>query len=275
MARIRSIKPSFWSNEDLAELSAWHRLCFIGLWNYADREGRLEDRPRRLKAGIFPFDDLEMGQLLNGLQEKGFILRYAADGAAYIQVLNFLKHQRPKKDEHASLIPAPLLEHSRGICAAPRLGGLEDRTLGHEDIGNSADVAVPAVGQRAEDLQEAWNSTTKPPIPRCRDLTTKRRRQCRSRLTERPLSEWVTVFAEIQASAFCGGANDRGWVASFDWAIGSPDVAVKVLEGKYADRTAKRVERPAKRHWFDECQEIHGGTCDKQWNHEMRKRESV
>ena len=32
MARIRSIKPSFWTNEVLAELSPWHRLCFIGLW---------------------------------------------------------------------------------------------------------------------------------------------------------------------------------------------------------------------------------------------------
>jgi len=114
MARIRSIKPSFFTNEDLAELSPWHRLCFIGLWGQADREGRLEDRPRRLKAAIFPYDELDMDGLLNGLAEKQFITRYAADGAAYIAVGHFLKHQRPKSDEPASLIPAPLLKEPRG-----------------------------------------------------------------------------------------------------------------------------------------------------------------
>ena len=252
MARIRSIKPTFWTNEDLAELGPWHRLCFIGLWNHADREGRLEDRPRRLKAAIFPFDEQDMNALLDGLASRGFIARYTADGAAYIQVVNFLKHQRPKNDEHASVIPAMVLEHPRGISAgprgivtAPRIGGkreeVGDRELGERD---SADVAASA--DTPDDLMAAWNEVTEAPaIPRCRDLSTKRRRQGRARLTERPLTEWREVFAKIQASAFCRGVNDRGWCASFDWVIGSPDVALKVLEGKYDDRTPMgRQERP-------------------------------
>jgi hypothetical protein len=243
MARIRTIKPSFWKNEDLAELSCWHRLCFIGLWNQADREGRLEDRPRRLKVEIFPFDDLDMNALLSGLHSKGFITRYTADGADYIAIPKFAKHQRPKNDEHASLIPAPLLGHPRLEITAPQISatvpriGDRERKVGEMD---SADVAVPPPIQRAEDLMVCWNETTKPPIPRCRDLTTARRRHARMRLTERPLTEWQTVFARIQSSAFCRGQNDRGWAASFDWAIGSPDVGVKVLEGKYDDREPKK-----------------------------------
>jgi len=46
MARTRSIKPAFFANEHLAELSAGTRLLFIGLWTIADKNGKLEDRPK-------------------------------------------------------------------------------------------------------------------------------------------------------------------------------------------------------------------------------------
>src|SRR5690348_2654366 len=130
MPRIRSIKPSFWTNEVLAELSPWHRLCFIGLWNQADREGRLEDRPRKLKAEIFPFDELEMETLLSGLAEKGFIVRYVADGAAYLAIVLFRKHQRPASDEKVSVIPAPLFEDPRGFVMPPCVGRGKGKDLG-------------------------------------------------------------------------------------------------------------------------------------------------
>lgn len=246
MGRIRTIKPSFWKNEDLAELSPWHRLCFIGLWNQADREGRMEDRPRRLKAEIFPFDDIDMDQLLAGLAEKNFITRYVADGAAYLEIPKFGKHQRPKSDEYPSSIPPPLLSDPPRKSAVPRIGDRE-RTLGEWEIGkgDSADGAALPAQASPDDLMALWNEVTHPPIPHCRDLTSKRKRHGRMRLTERNLDGWREVFERIQASDFCRGINDRGWAASFDWAIGSPDVAVKVLEGKYDNRIGKpREERP-------------------------------
>jgi hypothetical protein len=49
MARARNIKPAFFKNEQLVELGMSTRLLFIGLWCLADREGRLEDRPKRIK----------------------------------------------------------------------------------------------------------------------------------------------------------------------------------------------------------------------------------
>ena len=67
MARSRNIKPGFFQNEDLQELDFATRLFFIGLWTEADKEGRLEDRPKKLKNALFPADDVEVEQMLDGL----------------------------------------------------------------------------------------------------------------------------------------------------------------------------------------------------------------
>lgn len=107
MARARNIKPSFFTNDELAEIPPLGRLLFIALWTMADREGRLEDRPKRIKAEALPYDDADADALLNALQERGFILRYVMSGNRYIQVLNFCKHQNPHIKESASSIPAP------------------------------------------------------------------------------------------------------------------------------------------------------------------------
>jgi hypothetical protein len=107
---------------------------------------------------------------------------------------------------------------------------------GEVDLRSRSSESEIEEGQRVEAFVEFWNAQTRPPLPRCRELTRKRRRQIQARLTERPLTEWQVVMQRIQSSAFCTGRNERGWVASFDWLIGSPDVAVKVLEGKYDDR---------------------------------------
>lgn len=238
------MKPGFFSNEVLAELPYEARLCFAGLWTLADREGRLEDRPRRIKAALFPYDELDVDVLLDRLAGKGFVVRYAADGAAYLAIPTFLEHQRPKADEYPSVIPAPIYADPRGKARArPQTGDLDIRESdrGQREVDSGADVAPlaadGAVRRRADEFMALWNETIAAPLSRCRDLTSKRRRQVTTRLTERPLEEWRAIFQRIQASTFCRGETDRGdWRASFDWVIGSPDVAVKVLEGKYDNR---------------------------------------
>lgn len=107
MARSRNIKPGFFKNEDLADLTTDVRLLFVGLWCLADREGRIEDRPRRIKAELFPFDNFEVDPMLNQLQNKGFIVRYEASGENYLSIVNFVKHQDPHYKEKASEIPPP------------------------------------------------------------------------------------------------------------------------------------------------------------------------
>lgn len=107
MARARNIKPGFYQNDQLAECSVWARLIFPGLWMLADREGRLEDRPARLKATLLPYDAQNVDKLLGELHLRGFIRRYQIGGSKYIQIVNFCKHQNPHIKEPASTIPAP------------------------------------------------------------------------------------------------------------------------------------------------------------------------
>jgi hypothetical protein len=109
MARARNIKPGFFKNEDLAECSPWARLCFAGLWTLADREGRLEDRPKRIKGEIFPFDTVDVEPLLQELQRFKFIQRYETDGMKAIQILGFARHQSPHYSESQSVIKPPEL----------------------------------------------------------------------------------------------------------------------------------------------------------------------
>lgn len=117
MARSRNIKPGFFLNDKLADVEPLGRILFAGLWCIADRKGRLEDRPRRIKAEVLPYDNCDLDDLLNQLVKHGFIIRYEVDGEAYIQVTNFMKHQNPHKNERDSEIPAPDCSHTSTIQA--------------------------------------------------------------------------------------------------------------------------------------------------------------
>lgn len=149
MARIRTIKPDFFKNEALADLPAMTRLLFIGLWTQADREGRMEDRPKRLKAEIFPYDSYDMDKGLNELQKAGFIIRYKvnANGSArilapeqpdselaLIQIATFSKHQKIDKiNEKPSEFPP--VDYNKSITRLPIEGegkGKEEEMEGKE-----------------------------------------------------------------------------------------------------------------------------------------------
>ena len=113
MARTRSIKPSFFKNELLAQCSDQARLVFIGLWTLADRAGRLEDRPLRIRAELYPYSPIDLEKCLVDLEKHGFLIRYQTEKNHYIQVVNFEKHQLCHVREPASTIPAPD-KHSAG-----------------------------------------------------------------------------------------------------------------------------------------------------------------
>lgn len=107
MARSRNIKPGFFKNEELAECDPLARILFAGLWTIADRDGRLEDRPKRIKAEILPYDNVDADVLLCQLQRFGFIVRYVAAGQGYIAIPTFTKNQQPHVNEAPSTIPPP------------------------------------------------------------------------------------------------------------------------------------------------------------------------
>ena len=114
MARARNIKPGLFKNEILGVADPIYTLLFEGLWVLADREGRIEDRPLRIKAEIFPYrEGLNIDEMLNWLQTNGFIRRYVARGKKCIVVCEFVKHQNPHKNETESELPAPSDERTQ------------------------------------------------------------------------------------------------------------------------------------------------------------------
>lgn len=117
--RQRLLSPGFFHNEDLTKLPPLTRIAFAGLWCMADKEGRVEDRPRRLRVQIFPYElltDEAFDDLLADLHQGGFVQRYEAEASRYLSIPNFQKYQRPHPKERESVIPAP--------CESPEISRL-------------------------------------------------------------------------------------------------------------------------------------------------------
>lgn len=108
MARIRSIKPEYWTSEQVMELSRDARLLFIGLWNFCDDGGNHPASPKTLKAEVFPGDDDATGstvmQWVDELIEQQLLVEYEVDGKEFWHVTGW-HHQR---------IDQPTLRHPSG-----------------------------------------------------------------------------------------------------------------------------------------------------------------
>lgn len=106
MARARNIKPGLFSNEVLGVADPLLTILFASLWCLADKAGRLEDRPERIRAATFPYrKNLEIDVMLSELQGKGFVTRYKVNELRLIQVNEFSKHQKPHHTEKESVLP--------------------------------------------------------------------------------------------------------------------------------------------------------------------------
>lgn len=106
MARIRTIKPEFWVDESIVELSFPARLLFIGLWNFADDEGRLVYSPKKIKMQIFPADSVDISALIGEIEGESLITIYVVDSKEYMQINSFAKHQKIDKRANSKL-PSP------------------------------------------------------------------------------------------------------------------------------------------------------------------------
>jgi len=111
VARIRTIKPEFWQDYQLArQFTRDQRLLYIALWNEADDEGRFQAHPARLKGVVFPYDDDLHGAFIEGslraLARAGKVILYVVDGEPYGELVHFLDHQRINRPT-PSRIPPP------------------------------------------------------------------------------------------------------------------------------------------------------------------------
>lgn len=99
MARIRTVKPEFWSSEQVMSCRPLSRLLFIGLWNFCDDGGNHPLSPRTIKALVFPGDDItidEVSELLGELEGAGLTRSYIVAGKTYVHVLGW-RHQKIEK----------------------------------------------------------------------------------------------------------------------------------------------------------------------------------
>ena len=111
MARIRTIKPSFWSDEKVSLLTREERLLYIGLISMADDEGRFPASPTAIAGYAFPFDELPNNRVRkwrDKLAEVALIEIYEAGGLEYGVIPKFRKHQRINRPSPSQLPEVPL-----------------------------------------------------------------------------------------------------------------------------------------------------------------------
>lgn len=141
--RIRSIKPEFWTSEDVAVLDWPTRLLFIGLWSYVDDNGVGRDNPKLIKADLFPLEDdpretlATVSRGLQALCDGGQIDRYIVDGKPYLYVNAWESHQRIDRPNKARYpLPTCGNAHPRDTLASVSRHPREDSATGAGEQGN-------------------------------------------------------------------------------------------------------------------------------------------
>lgn len=110
MARIRTIKPEFPQSETTGKLSRDARLLFLQLFTIADDDGRARAASRMLASLLYPYDD-DAPSLIDGwlteLESNDCIRRYQVEGSTYLEITNWLKHQKIDHPSKSRLPPIP------------------------------------------------------------------------------------------------------------------------------------------------------------------------
>lgn len=152
--RIRSLKPAFWTSEDVAQLEECVALHFAGLWNYAQDNGVGRDDARLIRAALYPLREAvtvgEVERRQDALADAGLIQRYTVAGVALFYIPTWDSHQRVSRPSHCKYErPSPgAIEPSRSPHGGPDDGvgngewGMGSRNGVKELSGNlAADAA--------------------------------------------------------------------------------------------------------------------------------------
>ncbi len=235
--RTRVIKPSLFTNEDLAEVSIWARYLFAGLWCIADRGGKLEDRPKKIKAEIFPYDDVNVDELLYSLSEFGFIQRYTVGDKGIIFITNFVKHQKIHPNEAKSILPNPpyVPLENQGVPLENQGVPLENQGVPLENQGvqqsNFKDFMLTLITE--------YNRV----LPMCRKMDYQFLGQEPRWVKEiwkvfpesQGLPFWTEIFEEVKKSAWLTSK------ASFPFLI-TLDRIKEILAGKYHEAEKEQIK---------------------------------
>jgi hypothetical protein len=267
LSRARNIKPGFFKNELLVELPFEARLLFIGLWTMADREGRLEDRPTKIRMEIFPADSVDVEAGLQALHDNGFICRYSVNEQRFIEVLAWAKHQNPHHREAESTIPARVEPRAAAPCMKGKPEASTGQALGEAVPLPGSAVLIPdsLIPDSLQEQEPKGSLSAKADVPNCphaeiialyhenlpslRQVRTwegQRPKLLRSRWREsserQDLTWWREFFGYVAGSDFLMGkatsADGRAFDCDLEWLI-RPKSFAKVIEGKYENRRAQ------------------------------------
>ncbi|MGW3594965.1 hypothetical protein [Streptomyces sp. NPDC005167] len=158
MARIRTIKPEFFTSLTIADLTPEQRLTFIGLWTQADDEGRCVDDARLIKAAIWPLDDRTASDVesdLKALSESSLILRYVLNRKHYLAVRGWAEHQKINRPTPSKVPPPPAAPIPEPTC------GDEDSRTPHG--GLDEDSLAERKGKEQGKEQGTGKGTASPP----------------------------------------------------------------------------------------------------------------
>lgn len=232
MARIRTIKPSFFTDLKVADLPVTARLTFIGLWTYVDDEGRGVDDPRLVKAALWPLDEEHSARAVEAdllaLEQAGRILRYTVDGERFMAVANW-SHQRINRPAESSLPPPPEPGDERvndhGGLTGPSLldrEGNRDRETGTESARErSRSAPRKAAPEQFEisDALRAWAGEHSPTV----NLEVETERFLNwARANAKRYADWPAAWRNWMSRAPQYASNGRRPSHDADFDLGSP-----------------------------------------------------
>jgi hypothetical protein len=141
MARIRTIKPEFWTDERLTECSLSARLMLIGMLNFADDNGNQPYSAKRLKMQIFPADAIDTQPLLDELLKQGLVIEYSVSDEKFLHIKGFRKHQVINRPSATKIPQPPFIEDS--VSPPPQV------TDGEEGKGEEVEVSKDTLSPKA------------------------------------------------------------------------------------------------------------------------------
>lgn len=155
MARIRTIKPEFFTSEDIVGMTPLARLFYVSLWCESDRDGRLEWKPGTFKMRYLPGDDCSIQDLADELIDKGLIVLYMAGGKQYAEIPTFTEHQVINNRETPSTIPPNSSDATLTRESGVKAEGKEGRE-GKEGKGREGKGSLGAAAPQDDAFEQAF-----------------------------------------------------------------------------------------------------------------------
>jgi hypothetical protein len=261
--RIRTVKPDYWTSEQVMEMTRDARLCFIGMLNFCDDRGVHPASAKTLKAEVFPSDDLTIAAvsgLVAEMVEQGLVAEFEADGKAYWHVTGWTRHQKIDRPTFRHPTPPNSTSTRRDLdeTSTNDRRDLDDRSTpeGKGREGKLKPIANTDVSSVAKDGDQVASKKSKPDCPHqaiidlyhellpaspiIKDWTPARSALLRARWNEDPARQnieyWKRLFEYVAESDFLTGKvsspGRKPFCAPLEWIL-KADNFTKIREGRY------------------------------------------